>query len=165
MKTTVTRVFCAYVLVAGILVYPILKMIEAYSLAAGGSLWIEQTCALCSGQYQPEPSINSTDMATATGELALTERRYQFIAKVLSANEKSKACQKARSIIGRYSFSDIQTRACMGKVYHFVATRNGQKFSIKINALTRQIIEVASIPASAAALGPLTELLPEGVNP
>jgi len=57
MKTTVTRVFCAYVLVAGILVYPILKMIEAYSLAAGGSLRIEQTCALCSGQYQPEPSI------------------------------------------------------------------------------------------------------------
>jgi hypothetical protein len=61
-------------------------------------------------------------------------------------------------ILGDYSFSDFQTKSCIGKVYQFVATRKGQLFLIEFNALTRELVKVTKIPPSNANLASKDDL-------
>jgi hypothetical protein len=77
-------------------------------------------------------------------------RKVASIDNASEANEaSSKRCNKAKSIIGKYGFEDIETKSCSGKVYHFSATRNGKRFSVKINALTSALTEVKKVLSSA----------------
>jgi peptidoglycan hydrolase-like protein with peptidoglycan-binding domain len=76
------------------------------------------------------------------------------VASIDSASEaneaSSKSCDKAKSIIGKYGFEDIETESCKGKIYHFLASRKGKRFSVKIDALTSELTEVKSVLSSAA---------------
>jgi hypothetical protein len=78
-------------------------------------------------------------------------RKVASLENALGANETlSKSCNKSRSIIGKWGFEDIETNSCMGKVYHFSATRKGKRYSVKINALTSALTEVKRVLSSAA---------------
>jgi hypothetical protein len=81
-------------------------------------------------------------------ERAAEKRKLTSLDSAPEADEASKSCNKARSIIGKYGFEAIETNSCEGKVYHFSATRNGKRFSVKINALTSELTEIKK--ASAA---------------
>jgi hypothetical protein len=139
MKTAALPVFCGivsiYILVAGILTLPILRFMENYNLAADYS-------SVATASAKAEELITSD----------ATQPRNQFIAKVLSANENSGSCRKVKTILTDYSFSDVQTKSCMGKVYQFVATRKGQQFLIEFNALTREFVKVTKLLRSNANL-------------
>src|SRR5688500_1659857 len=140
MRTAAMPVFCGiislYILVAGILILPVLRFVENHSLA---------------GNYSPAVTT-SADAEYGRTMSDTTEPKNQFIAKVLSANENSPGCRRVKVIIADYSFSDVQTKSCMGKVYQFVATRQGQKFFIEFNAFTGEIVKVAKILPSKADL-------------
>ena len=76
-------------------------------------------------------------------------RKVASLDRVSEANEaSSKNCNKAKSIIGKYGFEDIETKSCNGKIYHFSATRKGKRFSVKINALTSELTEVKKVLSS-----------------
>jgi hypothetical protein len=132
MKPAALPVFCGivslYILVAGILILPILRLVENHNLAA-----------------------NHSSAATVSADEA-TQPRNQFIAKVFSANENSASCRRVKIILTDYSFSEVQTKSCMGKVYQFVATRQGQHYLIEFNALTRDFVKVTRILRSNANL-------------
>src|SRR5215207_1034954 len=84
-------------------------------------------------------------------ERAAEKRKLTSLDSAPEANEaSSKSCNKAKSIIGKYGFEDIETNSCEGKVYHFSATRNGKRFSVKINALTSELTEIKKVASSAA---------------
>jgi hypothetical protein len=139
MKPAAMPVLCGivslYILVAGILILPILRFVENYKLAAHYS-----SAAIASGKAE---YLITSDT---------TQPKNQFIAKVLSANENSTGCRRVKIILTDYSFSDFQTKSCMGKVYQFVATRKGQHFLIEFNALTREFVKVTKILPSNANL-------------
>ena len=79
------------------------------------------------------------------------DRKVASLDSASAANEaSSKNCSKAKSIIGKYGFEDIETKSCNGKIYHFAATRKGKRFSVKINALTSELTEVKRVLSSAA---------------
>jgi hypothetical protein len=134
-------IVCLYILVVSVLILPVLTFVGTYSLAAGSVPRINQACLVCSGE-----------MASDDRELVPAKPTNQFMTKVLSANENSIRCQKAKSIITKYSFSDVQTKSCMGEVYQFVAIRKGEQFLIHINAFTRNLVEVAKVFSSSANL-------------
>jgi hypothetical protein len=69
----------------------------------------------------------------------------QLTEKVVGSDENSKSCNKAKLIISKYAFADVEAKSCKGKIYHFFATRGGKKFSIKISALTNELIEVTKV--------------------
>jgi hypothetical protein len=139
MKPAALPVLCGivslYILVAGILILPILRFVDNYKLAANYS-----SAATASGK--------TDNLITSDA----TQPRNQFIAKVLRANENSASCRKVKIILTDYSFSDFQTKSCMGKVYQFVATRKGQQYLIEFNALTREFVKVTKILPSNANL-------------
>jgi hypothetical protein len=58
-------------------------------------------------------------------------------------NEKPNDCQKAQSIIGKYKFLNVESKSCEGEVYHFIGTRAGKAFSIKIRVATWELTEIA----------------------
>jgi|SRR5215207_928315 hypothetical protein len=132
MKTAAMPVFCGiislYALVAGILVLPILRFVENHSLAA---------------DYSPAVTASAEAKPRATSDRTLP--KDNFITKVFSANENSARCRRVKVIIADYSFSDVQTKSCMGKLYQFVATRKGEKVLIEFNALTDEFVKVAKI--------------------
>jgi len=140
MKTAAMPVFCGiiglYILVAGILILPILRFVENYNLAANYS-------------SAATASANAKKLMIASDA---PQPKNPFVAKVFSANENSARCQNVKIIIADYSFSEIQTKNCMGKVYQFVATRNGQKFLIEFNELTREFVKIGKILPSTANL-------------
>jgi hypothetical protein len=72
------------------------------------------------------------------------------VASLVSASEaaSSKNCNKAKSIISKYGFEDIETKSCNGKIYQFSATRKGKRFSVKINALTSELTEIKKVLSS-----------------
>jgi hypothetical protein len=51
-------------------------------------------------------------------------------------------CDKAKSIVTGYGFSNIQTMSCSGSVYSFSANRGGKSFSVKVSALNGELTEV-----------------------
>jgi hypothetical protein len=59
------------------------------------------------------------------------------------ANEKPNDCQKAQSIIGKYKFLNVKSKSCEGEIYHFIGTRAGKTFSIKIRVATWELTEIA----------------------
>jgi len=130
MKTAAMPVFCGiiilYALVAGILVLPILRFAENHSLTA-------------------DYSTAGTASADAEQPSATTLPKDHFMTKVFSANGNSARCRRVKVIIAEYSFSDVQTKSCMGSLYQFVATRKGEKVLIEFNALTDEFIKVAKI--------------------
>lgn len=69
----------------------------------------------------------------------------QLAEKIIGSDENSKSCNKAKLIISEYAFADIEAKSCKGKIYHFFATRGGKKFSIKISALTNELIEITKV--------------------
>jgi len=52
------------------------------------------------------------------------------------------SCDKAKSIVTGYGFSNIQTQSCNGSVYSFAASRGGKSFSVKVSALNGELTEV-----------------------
>ena len=54
----------------------------------------------------------------------------------------SVSCDKAKSIVTGYGFSDIQTTSCSGSVYSFAANRGGKSFAVKVSALNGELTEV-----------------------
>lgn len=52
------------------------------------------------------------------------------------------SCDKAKSIVTGYGFSDIQTMSCAGSVYSFAANRGGKSFAVKVSALNGELTEV-----------------------
>ena len=139
MKIAAMPVFCGiislYALVAGILILPILRFVENHSLAADYS-----------------PSILVSADAEKPRAASNTTLKDGFITKVFSANGNSPRCQRVKVIIAEYSFSNVQTKSCMGRVYQFVATRKGQKLLIEFNAFSDEFIKVAVIRPSPVNL-------------
>ena len=139
MKTAAMPVFCGiislYALVAGILVLPILRFVENHSLAA---------------DYSPAVAASADAKPRVISDTTLP--KDSFITKVFSANGNSARCQRVKVIIADYSFSDVQTKSCMGKLYQFVATRKGEKVLIEFNAFTDEFVKVAKILPSTANL-------------
>jgi hypothetical protein len=52
------------------------------------------------------------------------------------------SCDKAKSIVTGYGFSDIQTMSCSGSIYSFAANRGGKSFAVKVSALNGELTEV-----------------------
>jgi hypothetical protein len=90
----------------------------------------------------------SLDEALKTEQPAESSKRI-FMEKVLGSYEKSESCRKAKSMIARYSFTEIEAKSCKGKVYHFWGIRDGRKFSIKIVPRTGELIEVKTLLESS----------------
>jgi hypothetical protein len=76
-----------------------------------------------------------------------------FMEKVLSANNGSRSCQKAKNIVTKYGFSDVETKVCRGVIYQFTGMRNGKKFSIKFSALTGALTEILAVSDSGQIVG------------
>jgi len=109
-------------------------------------------------QQQAEEERKSREAALALekqrqaeeAERLADSRKVASIDSASEANEaSSKSCNKAKSIIGKYGFEDIEAKSCRGKVYHFSATRNGKRFSVKISALTLELTEIKKVLSSA----------------
>jgi peptidoglycan hydrolase-like protein with peptidoglycan-binding domain len=103
-------------------------------------------------QVEEERKVQEAALALEKQRQAEEAERLAHNRKVASldsaseANEAlSKSCNKAKSIVGKYGFEDIQTKSCNGKIYHFSATREGKKFSVKINALTSALTEIKKV--------------------
>jgi peptidoglycan hydrolase-like protein with peptidoglycan-binding domain len=75
--------------------------------------------------------------------------RLASIDSVSEANEaSSKSCNKAKAIIGKYGFENIETKSCNGKIYNFAATRKGKRYLVKINARTSELTEIKKLLSS-----------------
>ena len=61
----------------------------------------------------------------------------------LAANQLS--CNKAKSIVSGFGFSDITPRICTGNVYDFNAKRDGKPYSIKVSSLSGELKDVKKI--------------------
>ena len=110
-------------------------------------------------QRQVEEKRKAQEAALARAKQRQAEEAERLadkrkIASLDSASEvdeaSSKSCNKAKSVIGKYGFEDIETKSCTGKIYHFSATRTGTRFSVKINALTSELTEIKKVLSSAA---------------
>jgi hypothetical protein len=84
-----------------------------------------------------------------------------FMEKVLSANDGSRSCQKAKTIVKKYGFSDVETKICRGAIYQFVGMRDGKKFSIKFSALTGALTEILAVPEAGQITGAGITAAPE----
>jgi hypothetical protein len=60
------------------------------------------------------------------------------------------SCGKAKTIIDGYGFTHVQSSDCDGQVFAFNATRDGKPFSVTLNALNGELIEVRKLPPTAA---------------
>jgi hypothetical protein len=69
--------------------------------------------------------------------------------------KNSESCRKAKSIIRKYAFVDVEPKTCKGEVYEFVGARGSKLFSIKISARTGELIEVLKLPSSTRAVDPI----------
>lgn len=56
---------------------------------------------------------------------------------------KSSKCQKARTVIQGYAFTDVRAKSCEGDSYLFSATRDKSSFSIRISPRTWELTEVS----------------------
>jgi hypothetical protein len=123
----------------------------------------EEAALALERQRQPEkaegePSTENRKLASVDSELAdepvsvkpRNQSSIKLATKAVASDENSKSCNKAKSIIGKYAFADIEAISCKGKVYRFSATRNGKKFSIKISAVTWELIEIAKVLSRAS---------------
>ena len=54
-------------------------------------------------------------------------------------------CRKAKALIEGYAFSNVQPKACEGKSYLFLATRDKSSFTIRVNPQTWELSEVAKV--------------------
>ena len=61
----------------------------------------------------------------------------------LAANQLS--CNKAKSIVSGFGFSDVTPRTCTGNVYDFKAKRDGKPYSIKVSSLSGELKAVKKI--------------------
>ena len=116
-----------------------------------------QEAALAQKQRQVEEERKVQEAALAQKQRQAEEverlahnRKVASLDSASEANEaSSKSCNKAKLIISKYGFEDIQTKSCNGKIYHFSATREGKKFSVKINALTSALTEIKKVKSYA----------------
>ena len=84
-----------------------------------------------------------------------------FREKVCSANNGSRSCQKAKTIVTKYGFSDVKTKVCRGAIYQFQGTRGGKKFSIKFSALTGALTEILAVSEPGQVIGAGATAAPE----
>ena len=61
----------------------------------------------------------------------------------LTANQLS--CDKAKTIVSDFGFSDITPRTCTGTVYDFNAKRDGKPYSVKVSSLSGELKGVKKI--------------------
>jgi hypothetical protein len=92
---------------------------------------------------------NQRQAAEAERQRLADSRKVASIDSASEANEASRSCNKAKAVIGKYGFEDIEAKGCKGKVYHFSATRNGTRYSVKISALTWELTEIKKVLSSA----------------
>ena len=84
----------------------------------------------------------ATETASGKQEAALIDvDQHSQIANGI--NEKPNDCQKAQSIIGKYKFLNVESKSCEGEIYHFIGTRAGKTFSIRIRVATWELTEIA----------------------
>jgi len=105
--------------------------------------------------YQPRPhKKKSTASAPAKVKPQTVEKPKKKPSQTASAPEPkpnkttdtsasaNMSCDKAKSVVMGYGFSDIQPKICSGSVYSFAASRGGKSFSIKVSALNGVLTEV-----------------------
>ena len=104
--------------------------------------------------YEPQPRKKKKSTASAPSKVKpkAAEKPKKKPAQTASAPKPKKttkttasssvSCDKAKSIVTGYGFSDIQTQSCSGSVYSFAATRGGKSFSVKVSALNGELTEV-----------------------
>lgn len=61
----------------------------------------------------------------------------------LTSNQLS--CNKAKTIVSGFGFSDITARTCTGTVYDFNAKRDGKPYSVKVSSLSGELKGVKKI--------------------
>jgi hypothetical protein len=93
-----------------------------------------------------EPAEDRTASAEITWEAPTPANpKNLFMEKVLNANNGSRSCQKAKNIVTKYGFSDVETKICRGTIYQFLGMRGGKKFSIRFSALTGALTEILAV--------------------
>jgi hypothetical protein len=94
------------------------------------------------GSKQQVASVDPTTSEPDSTAGATKRLSSAFAKKVAKSNEESESCKKAKRAVSRYAFSNIETKSCRGKIYRFIATRDGKHFSIKVSAGTGEVLEV-----------------------
>jgi hypothetical protein len=56
------------------------------------------------------------------------------------------SCEKAKSIIVKFAFSNVEAKSCEGNTYSFAATRSGKQFFVRVSALSGELVEVRKMP-------------------
>lgn len=59
--------------------------------------------------------------------------------------ENQLSCDKAKTIVSDFGFSDVTPRACTGTIYDFSAKRDGKPYSVKVSALSGELKGVRKI--------------------
>ncbi len=89
---------------------------------------------------QPLPDVQRPAQKPANRPLA--------VPKTQSATKKAApkiSCTKAGQVVSGYGFGNVKSVDCDGQVYAFNATRDGKKFSIKLNAASGELTEVKKL--------------------
>jgi hypothetical protein len=174
MKVT-APVYCfiigLYLLVAGILVWPLLRFVERH--AALSSSFVQQNCLFCPRQLAK--SDFSTTVPIGSSEVHRTGTQEEGLVHPISLEFDDRAAATlenpnksdgyeaskrrhqfmAKVLVAQENsipcrkarsmisdaFSDVQTRSCMGKVYRFEATGKRQRFLIKVYASSGKLVE------------------------
>jgi hypothetical protein len=104
-----------------------------------------------------ELAAASTDamQSEATSEGAVPKSEMQAVLAKPAAPERqaepaSASCKKAMAMISKYAFTDVEPRSCEGEVLKFAAFRDGEKFSVEVQARSGDLIKVEKLAPSAA---------------
>jgi hypothetical protein len=60
-------------------------------------------------------------------------------------------CGRAKVTVSRYAFADVEPISCTGDVYRFSASREGDKFVVKVRALNGELLEVEKLKPSSGS--------------
>lgn len=97
--------------------------------------------------YQPPKSVYENPYQPPRKKKTTANVPAKQASVALTAKPSTKAtgkvsCDKAKTIIGGYGFSDVQSKGCDGSVYSFSARRDGKNFDIKVSSLSGELTEV-----------------------
>ena len=106
-----------------------------------------------------KPNAPVADIAAKAGEPispTTPENRsaIKLAAKPAGADDKltNPQCEKAKAMISKYAFAEVEATSCKGGVYHFIATRDGKKFLIKVSARKGNLLEVEKLAPRSVPL-------------
>ncbi len=55
------------------------------------------------------------------------------------------SCDKGVSVVTDYGFSNVEPKACTGKIYTFKAARTGKSYDVSVSSISGEITEVRKI--------------------